>query len=159
MLGSPPDLSLAAKKISGFEGFKPRPYLDTGAVPTIGFGTTRYPNGSAVTLDDREITPTWALTLLEHDLATASILLWRALKVNPNINQWAAMLSLAYNIGSTAIANSTLVKLFNKSDFEGAAEQFLRWDHGMENGKLVEIQGLKNRRIAERALFLSKQEL
>ena len=159
MMGSPPDLSLAAQKIAGFEGFKPRPYLDTGGVPTVGYGTTHYPNGHAVTLSDPEITPTWGLVLLEHDLAVTSVMLWKALTQTPNINQWSAMLSLAYNVGAQAIANSTLVRLFNKADFSDAAEQFLRWDHGMVNGQLVEIPGLKNRRIAERALFLSQQEM
>lgn len=63
----------------------------------------------------------------------------------------AACVSLHYNIGDTAFDKSTLVKLLNKEDIQGAADQFPRWN--MDNGKV--INGLTIRRKAERDLFLS----
>ena len=65
-------------------------------------------------------------------------------------NQYDALVSLSYNIGSNAFKNSTLLKKLNSGDYKGAAEQFLVWNK--VNSKRV--QGLVNRREAERNLFL-----
>lgn len=66
--------------------------------------------------------------------------------------QFDAMVCLAYNIGATAFANSTLVRLFNAGDIQLAADQFPRWDKaGGES-----VKGLRRRRAAERALYLGQ---
>lgn len=70
-------------------------------------------------------------------------------KVPINQNQFDALLSLAYNIGSTAFKNSTLVKKLNAGDILGAADQFNVWVNA--GGK--RMQGLVNRRKAEKELF------
>ena len=36
--------------IKGFEGFRNKPYLCSAGVPTIGYGTTLYPDGVKVSL-------------------------------------------------------------------------------------------------------------
>lgn len=63
-----------------------------------------------------------------------------------------ACVSLAYNIGVDAFKDSTLLKMLNKGDLEGAAEQFPRWDRS--GGKVV--PGLLNRREDEKNVFLGK---
>lgn len=148
-----PPLSLAAAKILLFEGFRPRPYLDSAGVPTIGAGTTHYPDGRAVTMADPLISPTAGLAFLEHDLNDTAVNLWKAMQVQPTFNQWSAMLSLAYNMGWPAIAKSTLVRLFNAGQGGIASMHFLDWDKAHVNGQLVVIKGLMNRRIAEKSLF------
>lgn len=157
MNGPYPSTSLAAQKIAAFEGFRSTPYLDSAGVATIGYGSTHYPNGTAVKMSDPPISLAWAMALLNHDLTAVATYLWSVLTAHPNLNQWSAMLSLAYNMGAHAIANSTLVRLFENGSIALAANEFLRWDHARVNGVLVEVEGLKNRRIAERALFLSKE--
>lgn len=149
-----PPLALAAQKIAGFEDFSAMPYLDTGGIPTIGYGTIRYPDGRAVSMADLPITEAEALAYLEHDLTDTAIHLWKAIAAQPTVNQWSAMLSLAYNVGWPAIAKSTLVRLFNSGD-PSASTQFLVWDKAHVDGQLVEVQGLLNRRKAEQALFLT----
>ena len=63
----------------------------------------------------------------------------------------AALVSLAYNIGTGAFASSTLLRLLNSgADKKLVANQFLRWNK--VQGK--EVKGLTNRRIIERELFL-----
>lgn len=64
--------------------------------------------------------------------------------------EFDAMVCLAYNIGVSAFTNSTLMRLFNRGDYAGAAEQFLVWNRA--GGKIM--LGLRRRRAAERALFL-----
>jgi lysozyme len=67
-------------------------------------------------------------------------------------NQFDALVSLAYNIGTNAFKTSTLVKYLNALDYKAAADQFLVWNKA---GGSV-LKGLVRRREAERALFLKK---
>jgi lysozyme len=64
-------------------------------------------------------------------------------------NQFGALVSLAYNIGLGAFADSTLRRLLNAKSYEAAAEQFLRWNKC--NGKV--LTGLTKRRQREADLF------
>lgn len=59
------------------------------------------------------------------------------------------MRSFIFNLGSGAFRNSTLIKLLNKGDYEGAAKQFARWNKA---GGVV-LPGLVRRRDAEKRLF------
>jgi hypothetical protein len=66
-----------------------------------------------------------------------------------NPNQFAALVSFAYNLGAEALRKSTLLRLLNNHNYAGAAEQFPRWTYAA--GK--QLPGLVRRRAAERALF------
>jgi lysozyme len=65
--------------------------------------------------------------------------------------QFDGMTSLAYNIGVSAFGKSTLCRKHNAGDYEGAAEEFLRWDK--QAGKV--LRGLTIRRAKEREMYLS----
>ncbi|EXA91352.1 phage lysozyme family protein [Acinetobacter baumannii 1267820] len=43
-------------------------------------------------------------------------------------NQFDALVSLTYNIGSGVFKKSTLLKRLNKGEYQGAADQFLVWN-------------------------------
>lgn len=73
-----------------------------------------------------------------------------AVKRPLNQNQFDALVSLAYNIGTSAFSQSTLVKKLNAHDIRGAADQFDVWVNA--GGK--RMQGLVNRRNKEKQLFL-----
>ena len=62
-----------------------------------------------------------------------------------------AMVSLAFNIGLGNLQASTLRMKYNRGDYDGAADEFLKWNKS--SGKV--LQGLVRRREAERVLFLS----
>lgn len=66
-------------------------------------------------------------------------------------NQFDALVSFAFNLGTGALASSTLLRLVNAGRFADAADEFPKWDH--VNGKVV--AGLVRRRAAERALFVA----
>ena len=137
--------------IKDFEGFSSTSYLCVAKIPTIGFGNTFYENGTKVKLGD-QISKTDALKLLEvvanRDFADK---IFPSIKVKVTQNQFDAMVSLAYNIGTGAFLKSTLFKKVNAGDFTGAGEEFLRWNKA--NGK--EVLGLTKRREREKQLFLS----
>ena len=64
--------------------------------------------------------------------------------------EWAAATSLAYNIGVGAYCKSSVDRFFDAGKPLQACDAFLLWDKA--GGKRV--QGLANRRAAERALCL-----
>lgn len=65
-------------------------------------------------------------------------------------NQWAAAVSLTYNIGADAYCKSTVDRQFDAGNFAAACNAFSAWRYA--GGKIV--QGLVNRRAAERELCL-----
>jgi lysozyme len=135
--------------IAGFEGYRSTAYLDSAGIWTIGFGATFYPNGVKVKKGDT-CTVEQAKQYKAHDLKRFEKCVNDVVKVKINQNQYNALVSLTYNIGESAFKNSTLARKLNSGDYQGAADQFLAWNKA--GGKVV--QGLVNRRTAERKLFL-----
>lgn len=141
--------------IKSFEGLFLKPYLCPAKVPTIGYGTIMYPNGKKVSIKDASITEAQALEYLEHEVNKKASEIEKMVKVPLNDNEFAALTSFAYNVGSGALQSSTLLKLLNSNaDKVSVADQFLRWNKA--GGK--ELSGLTRRREAERSLFLQPEE-
>ena len=63
--------------------------------------------------------------------------------------EFDALVDFVFNVGVDAFASSTMLRLLNEGDTEGAIGEFDKWDHA--GG--VEVAGLLRRRQAERALF------
>ena len=135
--------------ICGFEGKRLNAYDDGVGVWTIGFGTTVYPNGIKVKKGDT-CTEAQAKDYMAHDLKKFESAVNNAVKIPLNQNQFDALVSLAYNIGTDAFSKSTLVKKLNANDIRGAADQFDVWVNA--GGK--RMQGLVNRRAKEKEVFL-----
>lgn len=148
---------LFGKKVSAlniikkFEGLELTSYPDTGGIWTIGFGATiNKDTGQAIKQGDKidlETAERW----LNQDISEREKKIKALIKVPVTENMKAAMVSLAYNIGTGAFGSSTLLKLLNSgADKKLVADQFLRWNK--VQGK--EVKGLTNRRKLERELFL-----
>jgi lysozyme len=128
------------KMIENFEGLKLDSYRDGGGVLTIGYGHTEgVKEGEKVTQDEAE-------AFLKSDIETAEKAV-NSVKVPLNTNEFDSLVSFQFNTGG--LEGSTLLKLLNEGNFNGAANEFPKWDH--DNGKVV--QGLLNRREAEMKLF------
>ena len=153
MLGIPELMSVSNKGVDlicEFEGKRLAAYDDGVGIWTIGFGTIKYPNGVRVKKGDT-CTLDQAKEYMRHDLIEFEHTVNSSVKVPLNQNQFDALVSLAYNIGSSAFKSSTLVKKLNTGDYQGAADQFNVWINA--GGK--RMQGLVNRRDKEKLLFLS----
>jgi lysozyme len=141
------------------ESFEPRPYRCPANIPSIGFGTTRYPNGKAVTMYDPAITLEQANAYFAHDIERFERDVLSLVKVPITQGQFDALVSFAYNCGSDidkdtiaeGLGDSTLLKKLNAGDYKGAADEFLKWNKGA--GKVQ--PGLVKRRAAEREMFLA----
>lgn len=147
--------------IAEFEGFRSVPYLDAVGIATIGYGNTYYLDGRKVKMTDKPISQSEAkalkLAIINQDFAPAVNLMFsdEIAQGKINQNQFDALVSLAYNIGTVALKNSSVYKYIKAGDFKSAANAFLSWNKGRVNGQLVELKGLTRRRNAERGLFLS----
>ena len=153
MLGIPESMSVSNKGVDlicEFEGKRLAAYDDGVGVWTIGFGTIKYPNGVRVKKGDT-CTLEQAKEYMRHDLIEFEYTVNSSVKVPLNQYQFDALVSLAYNIGSSAFKSSTLVKKLNSGDYKGSADQFNVWVNA--GGK--RMQGLVNRRDKEKLLFLS----
>lgn len=147
---APPAPPSAADFVAGFEGFRAAAYRCPAGVWTLGYGSTRLASGARVQQGDA-ITEPEARLLLARDLASAGDAVRRLVTVPLTAGQRVALTSFAYNCGEAALASSTLLKLLNSGDRQGAADQFGRWVKG--GGET--LPGLVKRRAAERALFLA----
>ena len=136
--------------IKSFEGFSARPYLCPAGVPTIGYGATYYPDGRRVTMQDRPVSESDASAMLRAMLASYEAGVSRYVAVPVTQGQFDALVSFAYNLGLGALKSSTLLRLVNARNWQGAAAQFGRWNRA--GGKV--LPGLTRRREAERVMFL-----
>lgn len=126
--------------ILGYEGYSETAYIPVpGDVPTIGFGSTK-----GVKLGDR-ITPEKAVERAYRDIMDTETAIHKCVDVPLSQGEYDAYTSLAYNIGTSAFCNSTLVKKLNARDYEGACAELRRWVY--VKGK--KSQGLVNRREKE----------
>lgn len=132
--------------LKSFEGLRLNAYQDAVGVWTIGYGTTSgvYPG--------MQITEAKAEEFLRRDLRRFEAAVSDLVTVPLNEDQFSALVSFTYNVGEGALESSTLLRLLNQRDYQGAADQLLRWNLG--DG--VELPGLTRRRRAERALFLGQ---
>lgn len=138
--------------ITSFEGLKLLPYLCPAKVPTIGYGTTRYPNGNKVTLTDKPITKNDAISFLLFDVKSFELAVDAMCIDSINQNQFNALVSFSYNLGSNALKSSTLLKKVNANPNDPTIkDEFLKWVNA--GGK--KLEGLVRRRTAEANLYFT----
>lgn len=136
----------AIKLIKQFEGLRLRAYLCPAGVPTIGYGSTHYENGTCVRMGD--VIPLARaekmLTLYVEEVAKD---LQESLHVSINVNKLDALIDFCYNFGMTKFNGSTLKRMV-QNDIP-VRDEFLKWVH--VNG--VVSDGLVKRRRAEVELY------
>lgn len=138
--------------ITEFEGFSAKPYLCSAKIPTIGYGNTYYPDGKRVTMLDKEITRMQAFEMFKHIADKFASTVSKLVKTPLNQNQFNALVSLAYNIGTGNFASSTLLKKVNINHNDKTIElEFKKWNK--VNKK--EVAGLTRRRNYEANIYFS----
>lgn len=128
-----------------------RAYPDPGygwKVPTIGWGTIAYPDGTKVKRGDK-ISQQYADELLAWETDEKADGIRDLVKVKLNDDQFSALVSFAYNAGLGNFRDSTLLRKLNAGDTVGASMEFPKWVYS--NDKV--LLGLKRRRLSEQRLF------
>ena len=175
MYGKDTEIGALARKIMGdemrcnqagidliceFEGFYSKPYLCPANVPTIGYGTTIYPDGKKVALSDSPITKEQAKEYLAHDLKKEEDNLneiTKKLGITLNENQFSALISFAYNLGFGKISSpsSTVNRGLKSGDHALTCHGMSLYNRAA--GKVM--RGLTRRRSAEIELYNKKEDL
>lgn len=141
------DLTIATDLCKRFEGFRSRPYLCPAGVPTIGYGSTYYPDGRKVTLADSPVEKALAEWMLKHELENTY--LPGALRLCPVLAKYPhklnAIVDFCYNLGVGRLQTSTLRRRINAEDWQGAEDELRKW---VKAGGRV-LPGLVARREAE----------
>jgi GH24 family phage-related lysozyme (muramidase) len=137
--------------IKRYEGCKLTAYQDIVGIWTIGYGTTAAADLGIVPAKGMTITQERAEDLLRQGVDKFAATVDALITANVNANEFGACASLAYNIGTTAFAKSTVLRELNAGRKDKAVAAFRMWNKA--GGEV--IQGLVNRREAEIALFLT----
>jgi lysozyme len=138
--------------IKSYEGLRLSSYKCSANKDTIGFGNTFYEDGRPVKPGDT-ITLERANQLFDFIIAKFAAKVKQLVKSDINENQFAALVSFAYNCGVGNLQNSTLLKKVNANpDDLTIADEFMKWTKA--GGK--QLGGLIKRRKSESNLYYEK---
>ena len=131
--------------IKEFEGLRLKAYLCPGGVWTIGYGHTAGVKPGMV------ITEAQAEEYLKADLIAFERYL-NGLGLALNQNQFDALVSFIYNVGTGNFSSSTLLRKVRANPQDNSImDEFLRWIYS--KGRV--LPGLQRRRLAEMKLYFS----
>lgn len=151
----------ALKTIMHHEGVRLKPYRCPARLWTIGVGHVIDPNHAKVPFEERNLLPIpdgWNRKLsmdevnaiLAADLQRFERGVLRYCPAGITQGRFDALVSFAFNVGLGTLQRSTLRQKHNRGDYDGAADEFLKYS--MAAGKV--LKGLLNRRKDERAMYL-----
>jgi len=152
----------AIAMIQHHEGIRYKPYRCPAKLWTIGVGHVMYPEQGKLKVENRdefllrpEDNRVWTKDevdgLLKFDLARFERGVAQFCPVPLTQGMFDSLVSFSFNVGLGTLQRSTLRQKLLRGDKTGAAEEFLKYC--MAGGKI--LKGLQNRRIDERAMFLS----
>jgi lysozyme len=131
--------------ISSFEGTSLQAYRDPVGIVTICNGHTRTAKLGQTVTSER------CAELLREDSSEAQQAVKRLVRVPVTQEQYDALVSFTFNVGSSNLASSTLLRKVNAGDCRGAEREFHRWNRA----KGIVLPGLTKRRAAEAAMWES----
>lgn len=152
----------ALKMIRHHEGVRLKPYQCPAKLWTIGVGHVIDPAHGKLKVEERvglPCPPGWNRTftmeevdaILAKDLERFERGVLRYCPAAGARQGWLdALVSFSFNVGLGTLQRSTLRQKFNRQDYAGAADEFLKYTKA--GGKV--LKGLVNRRNDERALFM-----
>ena len=154
--------SKAIATIKHHEGVRFKPYRCPAKLWTIGVGHVLYPDQGKIPLaerdayplrteDNRTLTQEEVDGILRADLARFERGVSQYITVPLTQGMFDGLVSFSFNVGLGTLQRSTLRAKLNRGDKEGAAEELMKYC--LAGGKI--LKGLQNRRIDERAMFLS----
>jgi lysozyme len=147
---------LGLNLIKEYEGFRGSVYIDGAGHETIGFGhkltASEVFNGAYI---NKTITEDQAIQILANDLVVAESVVSSEVIVELSQNQFDALVSFVFNLGSGNFSRSTLLQKLNEGDYDSASSEILRWDKQTDKktGIKESVPGLARRRKAEADLW------
>lgn len=132
-----------------YEGWSEKPYCCPAGKWTIGYGHCCAKDHPVISREQGE-----AYVRADFAKAVDSVL-----ECAPHIRDGpgyriAALACFVFNVGITNFSTSTLLQKVRAQDWQGAAQEFARWNKATVNGKKIVLPGLTKRRHAEAELFM-----
>jgi lysozyme len=134
--------------IRRFEGFRGAAYRDATGVWTIGYGHTSMAGPPAVARG-MTVSRAEAEAILARDVAAFAAGVAALIRVDLGDEQFAALVSFAYNVGLGNFRSSSVLAAVNGRDFAAVPRRLQLW---CKAGGRV-LPGLQARRAAEGELF------
>ncbi len=114
-------------ELFGHEGVCLSPYLDSVGVVTIGFGATKS-EIPGLSLSHPDITMKEALELFHVGIKKYETAINKALHVQVTQEQFDALVSICYNIGTGGASGSTFMKRINAGDnLQSIKQSIMMW--------------------------------
>lgn len=141
------------KKIKAWEGCRLTAYRCPAGVWTIGYGHTGHDVSPGLRISQAK-----AEAMFEDDIACFAATVAPAFAgVQLNSDQFDALVSLSYNIGSLTVKAPTLVrKVKTNPDDPTIRAEFMKHVNARVNGILKPLPGLMKRRAAEADHYFGK---
>lgn len=136
---------LAVNLLKEVEGWRDKPYRDSGGKCTIGYGHLIKEGEycpDRITVDQGE-------KYLRDDITEAERTVNSTIKVPLTQHQFDALVSFTFNIGAGAWAVSDTLKILNNGEHHRMPARMLMWVKVTKNGVKVVEEGLINRRLKE----------
>lgn len=143
---------LAVNLLKEVEGWRDKPYRDSGGKCTIGYGHLIKEGEycpDRITVDQGE-------KYLRDDITEAERTVNSTVKVPLTQHQFDALVSFTFNIGAGAWAVSDTLKILNNGEHHRMPARMLMWVKVTKNGVKVVEEGLINRRLKEADLWRGK---
>ncbi len=146
--------------LSQWEGIKNNEYKDAAGLPTIGVGhllTKEELASGQIKINDTPVdfhnglADQQVMDLLAQDLIRFEDVVNSTVTATLTENQFDALVSFSFNVGTNAFKKSTLLRVLNEGQYQEVPNQLRRWVKA--GGKT--IQGLVNRRENEIELWNS----
>lgn len=140
---------LAVNLLKEVEGWRDKPYRDSGGKCTIGYGHLIKEGEycpDRITVDQGE-------KYLRDDITEAERTVNSTVKVPLTQHQFDALVSFTFNIGAGAWAVSDTLKILNNGEHHRMPARMLMWVKVTKNGVKVVEEGLINRRLKEVRLW------
>lgn len=125
-------ISLAGVAVTAkYEGFTSKPIIPVkGDVPTIGFGTTSYPDGTAVKMGDEAITKDQGMQYLKAHMGKDAKQFNETLQgVYLSQKEYDLYMDFTYNFGISNWKSSSMLKNLKKGNYTEACESLLKWKY------------------------------
>src|SRR4051812_47291120 len=144
-----------------WEGSEPRIYKDSAGLPTVGVGhllTTDERTSGVIRIGSAFVNAALGLSpvqidqLLAQDLARFELAVTQLVLVELQQCQYDALVSFAFNLGTTTLKTSTLLRELNQKNYAAVPAQMRRF----VNSDGHPVQGLVNRRENEVKLWLGQ---
>lgn len=155
--------------VATYEGWEPSAMIPIkGDVPTLGYGTTQYPDGTKVALGDI-VTRKQASEYLQHDLDKFKVGMMKCISAPLSENEFKSYMWLTYNVGVSGFCSSSIPYKLNTGDYYGACKTILQFNKvkdlskprvrnsrtGKMQYQMKVIKGLDNRRKSEYTTCIS----